>query len=239
MSYLTTQDYGLIGNHFSAALVSRLGSIDWCCFPYLDSPSHFANYSDRNQGGKFQIAPQGEFRTRQQYYSRTQVLETLFETPTGRGILSDWMPLGENSTSGPMICRKLAVIEGTICWGLLCHPRFQYGSEPAQAEKNPRGVLFRGSQFEDRVILQADFPINIQLQSAAVTGEVTLDAGQSTTVLWLWGRRGDLSEVNVHQKLIVPEIQPTLLKWKQIAHQCPPEGCLFGGPWQKSSHGPD
>ncbi len=231
MGYLTTQDYGLISNHFSAALVSRLGAIDWCCFPYLDSPSHFAAYSDRNQGGKFQIAPMGEFRSKQQYYSRTQVLETLFETPSGRGILSDWMPLGEIGTSFPVICRKISVIEGTICWLLQCTPRFQYGSEPAQAERHPRGVLFRGIQPEDRVILQADFPLKILSQNSEVTGETSLDTGQSTTVLWMWGRFGSLREVNSHKKLIAPEIQPTVLQWREMAHQCPPDGCLFGGPW--------
>ena len=83
MAGLTLSDYGIIGNRTAAALVSCLGSVDWCCFPYLDSPSHFGALLDSHLGGKFQLAPRGEFRSTQRYLQRTMVLETTFETPDG------------------------------------------------------------------------------------------------------------------------------------------------------------
>jgi GH15 family glucan-1,4-alpha-glucosidase len=233
MRHLTIQDYGVISNHFSMALISRLGSVDWCCFPYLDSPSHFSRYSDQNQGGRFQISPQGSFLSKQQYLSRTQILETRFETPSGKGTLSDWMPLSGDGSNSPMICRKIVVLEGTICWVLHCTPRFQYGLDSAQAEKNPKGILFRGSKLEDRAILQSDFPLKIITHSSEAIGEISLDTGQSTTVLWMWGRFGNLIEVHSHKKETAPDIQTTIHQWRKIAHKCPSQECLFGGPWHE------
>ena len=231
MRYLSPHDYGLVANHFSAALISRLGSVDWCCFPYLDSPSHFASYSDQNQGGSFQISPRGEFRSKQTYFARTLVLETLFETPSGRGTVSDWMPLAKDDPACPILCRKVSVIEGTIDWVLSCVPRFHYGTDTAQTEVHPRGVLFRGTHPEDRVILQADFELKMTERNSKAIGEFSLDTGQSTTVLWIWGRAGNFLEVNSHKKVQAPEVQPSVLQWRKLAHHCPPEGCVFGGPW--------
>src|SRR6478752_7136084 len=112
MPYLSLSDYGLIGNSSSSALVNRLGSIDWCCYPDLDSPSHFASILDDIHGGRFQIMPQAEFRSEQRYLQRTQVLETTFETPFGRAVLLDWMPSVENEAGKPVIYRKIEVIQG-------------------------------------------------------------------------------------------------------------------------------
>src|SRR5688500_878519 len=92
MEHPRIQEYALIGNQDTSALVSVLGSIEWLCMPYLDSSSHFSEALSYPKGGKFQIAPFGEFRSRQQYFVRTLILETLFETPTGRGIVTDWIP---------------------------------------------------------------------------------------------------------------------------------------------------
>src|SRR5687767_14418766 len=122
MSYLSLRDYGLIGNQESAVLVSRAGSIDWCCLPYLDSPSHFGSLLDDTQGGQFQIAPQSEYRSEQNYVTHTNVLETHFETATGRAILSDWMPVQAGPSREPAIYRRLEVIEGSIAWQIKCSP---------------------------------------------------------------------------------------------------------------------
>lgn len=82
MSNLPISDYGLIGNTRTAALISKQGSIDWCCFPRFDSPGFFSRLLDPH-GGHFTIHPVSNFDSKQQYLGDTNVLETTFITSTG------------------------------------------------------------------------------------------------------------------------------------------------------------
>jgi GH15 family glucan-1,4-alpha-glucosidase len=82
-------DYALIGNSRAAALVSKTGSLDWCCLPAFDSPSVFAALLDREKGGYFSINPIGAFSSAQRYIPETNVVETLFETQQGEARLLD------------------------------------------------------------------------------------------------------------------------------------------------------
>src|SRR5207249_9060736 len=77
-------DYGLIGDARTAALVSRYGSVEWCCFPHFDSPSAFAAILDRERGGFFSLCPADEFSSEQRYIENTNVLQTTFQTGSGR-----------------------------------------------------------------------------------------------------------------------------------------------------------
>src|SRR5688500_6615600 len=82
-------DYALIGNCRSAALVSKYGSIDWCCLPEFDSPSIFAAILDRQKGGHFCIAPTKPYRSIQKYIEQSNVVETHFITDEGEVRLTD------------------------------------------------------------------------------------------------------------------------------------------------------
>ncbi|HYC85272.1 MAG TPA: glycoside hydrolase family 15 protein [Chryseosolibacter sp.] len=85
----TLSDYALIGNSCSAALISKFGSIDWCCLPEFDSPSVFAALLDREKGGYFSIAPRAGYRSTQKYIPDTNVVETIFKTDQGSVRLID------------------------------------------------------------------------------------------------------------------------------------------------------
>ena len=85
-------DYGIIGNMLSAALVSKDGSIDWCCLPRFDSPGVFAAILDPEKGGSFQIRPAAGFESRQTYLPDTNILQTTFENIDGTMTLTDFMP---------------------------------------------------------------------------------------------------------------------------------------------------
>src|SRR5262245_36312655 len=86
------QDYALIGNCRSAALVPKSGSIDWLCWPRFDSPSLLGRLLDP-QAGHWSITPPGQFDTRRQYEPDTNVLRTTFRTATGTVVLTDLMPV--------------------------------------------------------------------------------------------------------------------------------------------------
>src|SRR5688500_10522509 len=82
-------DYAIIGNCRSAALVSKYGSIDWCCLPEFDSPAIFAALLDRGKGGYFSISPAGRYHSEQRYIGETNVVETIFTTDEGEVRLLD------------------------------------------------------------------------------------------------------------------------------------------------------
>ena len=96
------EDYALIGDGETAALVSRAGSIDWLCVPRFDSPARFAALLGRPEHGCWRLAPRDAVRAvRRRYRDATLVLETDFETDAGAVTVVDCMPLRE----GPPVHR--------------------------------------------------------------------------------------------------------------------------------------
>ena len=96
MGYQPIENYGIIGDMHSVALVGTDGSIDWLCFPHFDSPSVFAAILDDEKGGRFKISPLPDGVTRRQlYWPDTNVLLTRFLSPEGVGEITDYMPVGK------------------------------------------------------------------------------------------------------------------------------------------------
>src|SRR5580692_5112554 len=95
MSFQAIENYGVIGNMRSIALVGMDGSIDFLCYPNFDSPTVFGALLDDERGGCFQIQPQfNERRVRQLYLPETNILLTRFLAEDGLAELTDYMPLG-------------------------------------------------------------------------------------------------------------------------------------------------
>ena len=92
MDFKGIGDYGIIGNSLTIALVSKDGSIDWCCLPHFDSPSGFAAILDDRKGGRFHIKPSVSFEARQAYIPDTNILQTAFQTDTGVATITDFIP---------------------------------------------------------------------------------------------------------------------------------------------------
>src|SRR5438874_13224948 len=90
------EDYGIIGNARTAALVSRGGSIDWLCLPRFDSESVFAALLGEAKHGRWLIAPEApKWRSTRGYRGDTGILETQFSTEDGRATVIDFMPLSD------------------------------------------------------------------------------------------------------------------------------------------------
>src|SRR5438477_13085681 len=88
------EDYAIVGDTRTVGLVGRDGSIDWLCLPQIDSAACFAALLGSDENGRWRIAPTGEVRrARRRYLGDTLVLETEFETATGRASVIDFMPL--------------------------------------------------------------------------------------------------------------------------------------------------
>src|SRR6185312_13611662 len=96
---LKIEDYALIGDMRTAALVARDGSVDWLCAPRFDSDACFAALLGDERHGRFLIAPEGARGVRRRYRPDTLVLETTFETAEGEVCLVDCMPEAEGKTA--------------------------------------------------------------------------------------------------------------------------------------------
>jgi GH15 family glucan-1,4-alpha-glucosidase len=92
-SFEKIQDYAIIGNGRSAALISKRGSLDWLWWPRFDSASIFAAIVDPKIGGRWSIRPEKDSQARRRYLDKTNVLETTFVTNSGKIVLTDFMPV--------------------------------------------------------------------------------------------------------------------------------------------------
>ena len=89
---LPIEDYALVGDRRSGALIGRNGSVDWLCLPRFDSPACFAGLLGTDEHGHWQLCPVDEYDVRRRYIDASAVLETTFTTSTGEVTLTDAMP---------------------------------------------------------------------------------------------------------------------------------------------------
>ena len=120
--YPPIADYALIGDCHSAALVSRQGSIDWCCLPRFDSDSCFGRLLDWDDGGYFQISPEGRFSSRREYIEKSLVLVTTFRAESGEARLIDFFAMRPGGRQRPR--REIVRIVEGVSGNLRLHVRF-------------------------------------------------------------------------------------------------------------------
>jgi hypothetical protein len=125
--YQPIENYGVIGNLRTAALVGMNGSIDWLCLPHFDSPSVFAAILDDEKGGRFRIAPAGDnYRHKQFYWPDTAILVTRFLRDDGVGEIEDYMPVrGGGGAGAEELVRRVRVVRGRVPFRLECRPAFE------------------------------------------------------------------------------------------------------------------
>ncbi len=141
--YKPLQDYGIIGDLHTAALVGIDGSIDWYCHPHFDSPSVFAAILDHKKGGRYQISVTGEATHKQLYFPDTNVLITRFLSPKGVGELTDFMPVEPaRRARRHRIIRRVSAVRGRVAFRLLCSPAFDYARATHEVKVNDRGAAF-------------------------------------------------------------------------------------------------
>jgi GH15 family glucan-1,4-alpha-glucosidase len=130
-SYLPIADYALIGDCHSAALISRAGSIDWCCLPRFDSGSAFGRLLDAERGGYCSVRPtaDGQWEHTRRYLDDTLVLETNLLGPGGEARLLDCFTLQSSpeQTDRRQILRVIEGVRGSVEVELRVAPRYDYG----------------------------------------------------------------------------------------------------------------
>ena len=204
MSYQPIENYGLIGNMRTTALVGLNGSIDWFCHPRHDSPSIFAALLDGEKGGHFKIeSTVTQDNHKQFYYPETNILVTRFLCECGVGEVVDFMPLG-NSTVRNWIVRQVRTVRKEITFRAECYPAFDYGRAHHKTQPTPTGARF----FCDTDPCGSEDPINdpaeaqcqyfelvsqvpLTLNERGAFAEFTLKEGETATFIFKPALRQD------------------------------------------------
>ena len=160
MAYQPIENYGIIGDLHSVALVGMDGSIDWLCLPSFDSPSVFAAILDDEKGGRFKIAPTSDNVTpKQLYWPDTNVLITRFFTPEGVAEVTDYMPI-HVSMNGHQLIRRIKVVRGEMNFRMECSPAFNYARDDHKTEITEGEAFFRSGQVS--LGLATDVPLQAE-----------------------------------------------------------------------------
>ena len=182
MSYLPIEDYGIVGNMRTCALVGVNGSVDWFCCPDFDSPSVFGAILDDQKGGYFKIAPLLDSQPvyKQVYWPATNVLVTRFLAENGVAEVIDYMPVttAEHPHEHTELIRRVNCVRGIVPFILECYPAFNYARDAHRTELNSNGAAF----VSNGLGLQLSTNVLLEHHQNGVLGAFVLNEGQSTTV---------------------------------------------------------
>ena len=230
MAFTPIEDYGVIGNLETCPLVGRDGSIDWCCFPHIESSSVFASILDDEGGGHFAVQPATGFESEQAYVTRTNVLQTEFRTDSGTLELTDFMPVSTKVLSGhtpSAIYRKATCTEGTIEVDVEFAPRFDYERAGTTVEGTSEGVLARGNGEQLYLWSPASFETS-EGETEHATASVSLGTDETVWFVLQYNDREPREAADCEALL-----REIIDYWQEWTHQCLDESdCRFGG----SSH---
>ena len=214
---LRLEDYGLIGDTQTAALVGRDGSIDWLCMPRFDSHACFAALLGKAEHGRWRIAPAEAVQsTTRRYRDRTLVLETEFRTAHGAVRLIDCMPPRDHA---PDLVRIVEGIDGEVAMDLELIVRFDYGSIVPWVRRID-GV-WRAIGGPDALSLQS--PVELRGVDLTTRASFSVRAGQRLPFLLVWHPSHE------SPKWIDPEraVDDTARWWEQWC-----DHCRYDGEWR-------
>jgi GH15 family glucan-1,4-alpha-glucosidase len=203
MAYQSIENYGMIGDMHTVALVSVTGSIDWMCMPRFDSPSVFAALLDDKIGGFYRIAPVGDdVSCKQFYWPGTNVLVTRFLSSEGAAELVDFMPVEEQKTTGrqrPELIRRISAVRGTVTCRMDCRPAFNFARDAHEVTILPGGAAFRSAHVD----LGLATSVPLEIDDAGVCAQFTLREGD--TAVFVLRQRARRQGVGGH--LSIPECE--------------------------------
>jgi GH15 family glucan-1,4-alpha-glucosidase len=227
MTYQPIQEYGIIGDMHSAALVGTDGSIDWLCFPHFDSPSVFAAILDDEKGGRFKIAPASEGAARNQlYWPDTNVLITRFFTPDGVGEVIDYMPVGvpDNGHGYHQLVRRVRVVRGEMSFWVECSPAFDYAREEHGTEVTDEGACFRSSGLS----LGLATCVPLEESAGSAVAEFTLDEGEAAVFVLREIEAGGGCGVSFSEEEEDELFKQTVEYWRRWLSKC-----TYTGHWRE------
>ena len=176
--YQPIENYGVIGDLRTVALVGIDGSIDFMCFPNFDSPSIFAALLDSEKGGFFQITtPEGNVKKKQLYLPETNILLTRFLFEEGIGEIRDFMSIA-SLCNRSLLIRQVTSIKGEATYQMQCSPRFNYAKSSHKAKLRRNELIFT-SEGEDKLCLKLKSTVPLEIKKGDGFAQFNLKAGES------------------------------------------------------------
>jgi carbohydrate kinase (thermoresistant glucokinase family) len=218
---LDIEDYALIGDCTTAALVGRNGSIDWLCWPRFDSNALFAALLGTSEHGRWRISPADPTqRISRAYRDDTLVLETIFDTTDGSVALIDFMPIGRPDSS---VIRLVKGRRGKVAMQLHLALRFDYGTTVPWVAQLPDGSGLSAIAGPNQVVLRS--PIPLQGRNFATIAEFDIAEGEYVPFVLTHGLSHLPTPPPIDGKAALQETESFWRGWSGR--------CSHAGPWRE------
>jgi GH15 family glucan-1,4-alpha-glucosidase len=212
------EDYALIGDCQTAALVSRNGSIDWLCLPRFDSGACFAALLGGPEHGRWTLAPKGRVhRVTRAYREGTLVLDTTFECDGGTVVLTDFMPLRERV---PHLVRIVRCTRGHVRMATQLVIRFDYGSIVPWVRRHAQELVAIAGP--DSLRIQSEVPL--RGENLTTVGEFDLHHGQEVALSATWHPSHVKSPERIDERALLRGAERDWRAWSSR--------CTYEGPWR-------
>lgn len=225
MTSARIEDYAMIGDCETAALVERGGSIDWLCFPRFDSPACFAALLGDARHGRFRIAPVAPpTRVTRRYLDGTLILETRFDTEDGEVALVDFMPRDSQIRD---VVRLVRGVRGRVPMRLELRPRFDYGAVSPWIDETDGGYVLTAGPDLLRLATRLVSQVPVRIDDCAIEMSFPVQAGDEVEVHLTW--------CPSHEPLpMVPgghhALAATARRWREYS-----SACRFQGPYREAA----
>src|SRR6266480_130455 len=216
------EDYGLIGNARTAALVHRNGSIDWLCLPRFDSPACFAALLGTVENGRWIVGPaEPPTRTSRRYLPDTAILETRFETAGGAVTLTDFMPQPPDEHQIDLV-RLVRGETGSVKMQTEILFRFDYGRTVPWVRRRTYGLS--AIVGPDEVLLRTDVPL--RGEDFTTRGDFVVGAGETVAFVMSWRQS--------HRANVIYREPEDLLRTTESLQRAWTSRCGAEGPWHEA-----
>jgi GH15 family glucan-1,4-alpha-glucosidase len=219
---LPIEDYGLIGDCETAALVGRNGSIDWLCWPRFDSPACFASLLGDSNNGRWLLAPaDAAARSTRRYQDGTLIIETDWQVQDGAVTVLDFMPLRGDY---PDLVRIVVGRRGTVAMHTELVLRFDYGSVVPWVTRLPGGSGIQAIAGPDQIVLRS--PVELRGENLRAVADFKVSAGERVAFSLAYGPS--------HGPLPAPQDAEAALADTQRFWKAWSAHCQHSGPWHEA-----
>lgn len=230
-AYTPVEDYGIIGDLKTAALVGLNGSIDFLCFPEFNSPSIFCANADLQKGGKYQIEPQlSSFREKHLYLPDTNVLITRFLSGEGIAEISNYMVVCGDDDCEQALVRRVKCVHGEVRFRLFFQPRFNYARAEHGGEREKDDVLVFRSHGDDGLAVRLLSEIPLEINGNDGYAEFSLRADEKVTFIMeeaVGGKESPCADPDYS----VESFKRTCNYWRSWIGRC-----TYDGRWREAVH---
>ncbi|HET7669883.1 MAG TPA: glycoside hydrolase family 15 protein, partial [Burkholderiales bacterium] len=208
------EDYALIGDCQSAALVGRDGSVDWLCWPRFDSPACFAKLLGTEEHGHWRIAPAKPHKSTRRYRGCTLILETEYETEDGAVTVIDFMPV---RTENPDLVRIVVGRRGRVKLDMELVARFEYGSAVPWVTRLPDRKGIRAIAGPDKMLLRSPVALHGENMKTRASFEVKAGDKLAFDLTWCPSHYPDPQVLDADRALAETEAH-----WRTWCERCSP-----------------